>query len=36
MKHRVCKKDCIWNPSTCACEIDEYQKKYYMWLTDYI
>ena len=22
IKHRVCKEDYVWNPSTCDCEID--------------
>ena len=28
IKHCVCKEDYVWNPSTCACEIDEYLKNY--------
>ena len=24
MKNCVCKKDFIWNPTTCVCEIDKY------------
>lgn len=28
IKHRVCKQEYVWNPSTCASEIDEYLKRY--------
>ena len=26
IKHHVCKKDYIWNPSTCNCQFDKYLK----------
>ena len=26
IKHHVCKKNFVWNPSTCACEINRHLK----------
>ena len=26
IKNHICKKDYLWNPSTCACENDEYSE----------
>ena len=29
MKNQVCKGDCVWNSTTCTCEIDVYLKNNY-------